>query len=108
MRESRSGCSGRFAAGGYADEFRAFVVRLFQGLLFLFFGVGLLVVVYRSLESGWLPCGPRGLQGRLEFRRKGQPIRYWLMFVAYGVAGICLTVYSLRILAGSAAPLPLQ
>jgi len=34
----------------------------FQGLLFLFFGVGLLAVVYRSLNAGWLPCGTELVQ----------------------------------------------
>ena len=30
-------------------------MTIFQGLLFLFFGVGLLLVNYRALTSGWLP-----------------------------------------------------
>ncbi len=79
-------------------------MRLFQVLLFLFFGVGLLVVDLRSLSSGWLPCGPNGLKGRLEFRRREQPVRYWLMFVVYGIAGFWLAIFALRLLAGSASP----
>ena len=35
----------------------ASTMHIVQGLLFLFFGVGLLVVDYRSLSLGWLPCG---------------------------------------------------
>jgi hypothetical protein len=81
-------------------------MRLFQGLLFLFFGVGLVVVAIRSLTSGWLPCGPNGFKGRLEFRRKDQPFRYWLMFAVYGVAGFWLAGYAVGILSGAVPPLP--
>lgn len=83
-------------------------MRLFQGLLFMFLGVGLLVVDYRSLTSGWLPCGPNGLQGRLVFRREERPFAYWLMFTVYGVAGFWLAIYALAVLLGNAAPLPLR
>lgn len=44
----------------------------FQGILFLIFGVGLLVVDYQSLARGWLPCGPNGFAGRLECRKDKQ------------------------------------
>lgn len=80
----------------------------FQGLLFLFFGLGLLVVVYRSLDTGWLPCGPNGFKGRLELKRNAQPLGYWLMFAGYGVAGLWLLSFALRLLAGQAEPLPLR
>lgn len=83
-------------------------MAIFQGLLFLFFGVALLVVDWRSLTLGWLPCGPNGLQGRLEFHRDRQPVRYWLMFVVYGVAGAWLTVFAIGLLLGLAEPLPLN
>jgi hypothetical protein len=79
-----------------------------QGLLFLFFGVGLLLVDYQSLSRGWLPCGPKGFSGRLEFRRNEQPFLFWLMFVVYGIAGIALIIFALRLLLGGAAPLPLN
>jgi hypothetical protein len=82
-------------------------MAMVQGLLFLFFGVGLLVMDWRSLKSGWLPCGPNGLKGRLEFTRSGQPIGYWIMFLLYGAAGLWLLRFSLRLLAGHAEPLPL-
>lgn len=82
-------------------------MAIFQGALFLFFGVCLLVMDWRSLKSGWLPCGPNGLKGRLEFTRAGQPLGYWVMFVLYGVAGAWLLVFSVRLLAGHAEPLPL-
>jgi len=83
-------------------------MAILQGALFLFFGVGLLVMVWRSLESGWLPCGPSGLKGRLEFTRDGQPLGYWVMFVLYAVGGAWLVLFSLRLLAGQAEPLPLS
>lgn len=83
-------------------------MHIIQGLLFLFFGVGLLVVDYRSLSLGWLPCGPNGFKGRLEFHRKEQPLRYWLMFAVYGVSGVLLTVFAIRLLLGVAEPLPLN
>ena len=83
-------------------------MALIQGLLFLVFGVGILLVVYQSLSRGWLPCGPNGLKGRLEFHRDKQPILFWLLFVIYSVAGIVLIVFALRVLIGNAAPLPLQ
>ena len=80
----------------------------FQGLLFLFFGIGLLLVDYQSLSRGWLPCGPKGFSGRLEFRRNEQPFLFWLMFVLYGAAGVALTIFAVRLLFGAAAPLPLS
>jgi len=33
-------------------------MAIFQGAMFLFFGAGLLLMNYRSLTTGWLPCGP--------------------------------------------------
>ena len=80
----------------------------FQGLLFRFFGIGLLLVDYQSLSRGWLPCGPKGFSGRLEFRRNEQPFLFWLMFVLYGAAGVALTIFAVRLLFGAAAPLPLS
>jgi len=82
-------------------------MAIVQGLLLLSFGVGLLVMDWRSLKSGWLPCGPNGLKGRLEFTRSGQPIGYWIMFLLYGAAGLWLLQFSLRLLGGHAEPLPL-
>lgn len=80
----------------------------FQGLLFLVLGIGLLFVVYQSLSRGFLPCGPKGLSGRLEFRRDEEPLLFWLLFLLYSLAGLALTIFAVRVLAGSAAPLPLR
>lgn len=81
---------------------------IFQGLILLVFGAGLLRVDYQSLSRGWLPCGPKGLKGRLEFRRDQQPYWYWLMFGIYAAAGTALISLAVRILTGHAEPLPLQ
>ncbi len=80
----------------------------FQGLLFLVLGIGLLFVVYQSLSRGFLPCGPKGLSGRLEFRRDEEPLLFWLLFLLYALAGLALAIFAVRVLAGSAAPLPLR
>lgn len=83
-------------------------MSIIQGLLFLFFGAGLLLVDYRALRSGWLPCGPNGFKGRLEFRKNEQPVGFWVMFVLYGAGGLWLLVFALQLFAGQAAPLPLR
>jgi hypothetical protein len=83
-------------------------MAIFQGLIFLVFGLGLLIVDCRSLSRGWLPCGPKGLSGRLEFHKDEQPLLFWLLFVLYAAAGLALTIFALCVIAGSAAPLPLR
>jgi hypothetical protein len=83
-------------------------MAIVQGLLFLIFGAGLLLVDYRALRSGWLPCGPNGFKGRLEFRKNEQPFGFWLTFVLYAAGGTWLLVFALRLLVGQAAPLPLR
>jgi hypothetical protein len=83
-------------------------MAIFQGIVFLIFGVGLIVVDWQSLARGWLPCGPKGLSGRLEFRKDEQPFQYWAMFSLYGLSGIALTVFALCLLFGDATPLPLS
>jgi hypothetical protein len=79
-----------------------------QAAFFLIFGFGLLGVCYQSLAKGSLPCGPNGLRGRTEFRRRDQPLLYWMMFAVYGVGGLWLIVYALRLLGGTTTPLPLR
>ena len=76
-----------------------------QGVFFLIFGVGLIGVALQSLGTGVLPAGSKGLDGRTEFSRSQEPIRYWLMFALYGGGGVCLTLYALLLLTGRAAPL---
>lgn len=83
-------------------------MAIFQGLFFLILGGGLLLVDWQSLSRGWLPCGPNGLKGTLKFHRDRQPGAYWLMFAVYGIGGLWLLVFALRLLAGSAEPLPLR
>lgn len=84
------------------------LMSIFQGLLFLLLGAGLLRVDYQALRSGSLPCGPNGFKGRLAFSRREQPFGFWLMFLLYGAGGLWLLALSLRLLAGQAAPLPLR
>lgn len=81
---------------------------IFQGVLFMFFGMGLLVVNYRALDIGWLPCGPNGFKGRLEVHRQTHPLWFWLLFSVYAVGGLALIVYAVRLFAGWALPLPLR
>jgi hypothetical protein len=83
-------------------------MALFQGLLFLILGAGLLFMDYHSLSTGWLPCGSKGLSGRLDFRKDKQPLFFWLLFVLYAAAGIALTTFGLRLVVGIATPLPLR
>jgi hypothetical protein len=83
-------------------------MALVQGLLLLFFGIGLLLVVYQSLEAGWLPCGPNGFKGRVEFSRRQQPLAYWLMFSAYCAGGLWCMFTGLGVLSGQIEPLPLN
>lgn len=85
---------------------KVILMATFQGLLFLVLGVGLLLVDYRALSSGWLPCGPNGFKGRLEFRKAEQPVRFWLMFILYGATGLWLVIFAVQLFAGQAAPLP--
>jgi len=82
------------------------VAATVQAAFFLLFGFGLLGVDFQSLTTGVLPCGPNGLRGRTEFRRRDQPIRYWLMFAVYGAGGLWLIVTAIRLLTGTATPLP--
>lgn len=63
---------------------------------------------YRALSSGLLPCGPKGLEGRLEFKKNKQPVGFWLMFILYGAAGTWLVIFALQLFAGLVNPLPLE
>lgn len=83
-------------------------MSIFQGLLFAFFGAGLLWTAYGALRSGRLPCGPNGFKGRLQFSRQEQPAGFWVMLVVYGAGGLWLLIFALKLLAGQAAPLPLR
>jgi hypothetical protein len=84
------------------------VMAIFQGLLLVLFGLGLLFVDCRSLSRGWLPCGSNGFKGRLKFYRAERPVGYWVMFLVYGLAGLALLVFGIRLLIGHAEPLPLR
>lgn len=83
-------------------------MAIFQGLVLLVFGAGLLVACARSLHGGALPMGPKGLGGTTQIHRADQPALYWLLFAVYGAAGAALLVFSIGLLIGVAAPLPLR
>jgi hypothetical protein len=83
-------------------------MAVFQGLFLMVLGVGLIIIDCRSLSRGWLPCGPSGLRGRLEFQKEEQPIAFWGMFVLYLIAGIALTILAAGIISGIIAPLPFR
>ncbi len=80
---------------------------VFQGLLFLFFGIGLLLVVRHSLKTRTLPCGSKGFE-KFEFDRDESPLGYWLMFMVYGAGGIACVIFALQLFTGHAEPLPLK
>lgn len=83
-------------------------MALFQGLFLSLIGLGLLAVTYQSLERGWLPCGPNGLRGRVEVRRRTQPIGYWVLFALYALFGLWVLRLGVGVLFGSIEPLPLS
>lgn len=83
-------------------------MALFQGLLLLVLGYGMLAVVYRSLTNGWLPFGVNGLKGRLEFRMADQPFGYWMAFVFYCAFGVWCVLLAFGVLSGQIDPLPLR
>lgn len=80
----------------------------FQGLFFLLLGGGLVLVAYQGLTRGWLPFGPNGLKGRLEFNKDEQPFAFWVAFGLYLAAGLTLAIYALRLIAGMGTSLPLR
>lgn len=83
-------------------------MAMFQGVLFLLLGAGVLGVAFQSLRRGWLPMGPNGLRGRVEVQRQGNPFGYWLLFAAYAGGGGAIALFGLRLMFGLAEPLPLQ
>ena len=74
-------------------------MTILQCGFFFVLGIGLLLMNYRSLDTGWLPCGSNGLKGRFELRRDEHPAGYWLVFCAYGAVGPGLLAYGLSLLA---------
>lgn len=83
-------------------------MALFQGLFLLVLGAGLLIMIYRSLEGGWLPNGSKGFQQGNGVSREDQPFGYWIMFILYGGAGVWAVITAVQILTGHMQPLPLS
>ncbi|MGH6622935.1 MAG: hypothetical protein ACREBN_03135 [Burkholderiaceae bacterium] len=82
-------------------------MALLQGAIFLFFGVGLLIIDYRALRSGTIPVWGFGFGGRARVARDTRPLGFWLSFALYGAGGLALTIFGARVLAGLSSPLPL-
>lgn len=83
-------------------------MALFQGVLLLIFGYGMLGVVYRSLSKGWLPFGSNGFKGRLEVHMTARPFGYWAVFTLYCAFGIWCVFLAFGVLSGHVEPLPLD
>lgn len=81
---------------------------LFQGLFFLVLGVGVVLVALQGASRGWLPNGPNGFKKSKGVTRATQPLGFWFFFAMYFCGGTALTIYALRMLFGSAEPLPWQ
>jgi len=79
-------------------------MALLQGAIFLFFGVGLLIIDYRALRGGEIPVWGFG---ETRVSRRERPVYFWSAFALYGAGGVVLTIYAVRLLAGLTAPLPL-
>lgn len=82
-------------------------MALFQGVMLLIFGYGMLGIVYQSLTKGWLPFGANGFKGRLEFRMNEQPLGYWTAFILYCAFGVWCVFLAFGVLSGQIEPLPL-
>lgn len=80
----------------------------FQGLFLLVLGVGVVLVALQGARRGWLPNGPNGFKQGKGVSRSDAPLGFWFFFLLYFGGGTAVAIYALRILFGSAAPLPLQ
>ena len=75
-------------------------MTILQSGFFFVLGIGLLLMIYRSLDMGGLHCGSNGVKGRFELRRDEHPAGYWwLVFCGYGAGGLGLLAYGLSLLA---------
>lgn len=79
-----------------------------QALFFLLGGGALLLLTRRAWRDGAVPVWGYGFGNRVEYARDAQPLRFWLASALYGIAGLSMTLFALRLLAGTSAPLPLS
>ena len=82
-------------------------MALFQGVILVIFGYGMLGVAYQSLTRGWLPFGPNGFKGQVELRMDDQPFGYWTAFTLYCAFGVWSVFLAFGVLSGQIEPLPL-
>ncbi len=80
----------------------------FQAVFFLVLGTGLALVPWWGLRVGWLPCGPRRFGQDIRVWREERPVFFWVLFCGYGIAGLWMLGFALRLIAGSSEPLPLS
>jgi len=83
-------------------------MALIQGLFFLVFGVGLVLVALQGAKRGWLPNGPNGFKQGEGVRKADQPLVFWFFFSLYFGGGAVLAIYAVRLLAGNVGPLPIK
>src|SRR5690606_36214339 len=101
--DRKTGCEGPL---GHLPR-RQSLMALFQGVMLLIFGYGMLGVVYQSLTKGWLPFGANGFKGRLEVRMDERPFGYWTAFTLYCAFGVWCVFIAFSVLSGQTEPLPL-
>ena len=81
-----------------------------QGLFFLLLGIWLLRYDYRAFTIGTIATGASRESVRRNFYDKrvvskiDDPIAFWLVFIIYGVIGISLIIYSIRLFIGNVDP----
>lgn len=71
-------------------------MRLIEGLLFLFFGIGFLIVTWQALKSGEIPFG-RGYKTAYT-KREDEPAKFYVAIVFYICFGSLLILYAISIL----------
>lgn len=76
------------------------VMMVSEALFLLAVGSGLLGVTLGSLQTGWLPCGPRRFSSDIRVNRMQEPAFFWTLFAGYSLAGVWMAAYALRILFG--------
>ena len=83
-------------------------MALFQGVMLLVLGYGMLGIAYQSLTWGWLPFGPKGVSGRVELHKDTQPLGFWTAFTLYCGFGVWCVLLAFSVLSGRLEPLPLR
>ena len=88
------------------------MAAIFQGIFFFMLGIALFLYDYRAWHTGTIRTGyPPRESGRAASEyvvtRFATPVQFYLAFIFYGVVGILLIIFALRLLTGHAEPLSL-